>query len=1024
MNITVTTEKRFEADIESFLISDKGGYTKGNGIYDPKLGVYPDKLISFIKRTQPRGWAVFERQNEMDPVRKFCAAFNNACDMDGVLHVLRNGFKHRGTTFRVCYFKPESSLNETAQIQYAENEIECYRQWHYSADTKKSVDMALTVNGIPVFAFELKNQYTGQNVDHAKAQWMYDRDPREVCFQFNKRILVYFCVDHTEVWMTTKLAGKDTCFLPFNQGSNGAGADGGAGNPPNPDGYPTAYLWESVFQKDSMMDIIQKFINLQKGKTLIFPRYHQLDVVRKLVADVRENGAGKNYLIQHSAGSGKSNSIAWTAYRLASLFDENNKPVFSSVIVVTDRTVLDAQLQETISGFDHKLGAIETIGEDKNSQDLKTAINGGVRIIVTTLQKFPEIYTEVDKANGRCFAVIVDEAHNSQTGSSALKLKTALADTGEALREYAEQEGLAEEEVDSEDRLVKEMIAQGRHKNLSFFAFTATPKATTLEMFGQEREDGAFHPFHVYSMRQAIEEGFILDVLQNYMTYNTCFRIAKTVTDNPDVPSSRAAKVIRKYQELHPYNISQKSQIIVETFRDTTRHKINGKGKMMVVTSSRLAAVRYYHEIKRYIDEKKYDDVDILVAFSGAIDDGGEEYTETKLNVRKDGSHIAESQTKAEFHDHFNVLIVAERYQTGFDEPLLHTMIVDKKLKNVKAVQTLSRLNRTCEGKTDTFVLDFVNKAEDIKDAFQPFYQETFLQEEVNADLLYQTQRELRAYGIYSDEDIEAFTKEYYKKGRQDERAMGRMSSILLPVSNRYNKKTQNERYQFRRQVRNLIKWYSYISQILRMFDKELQKEYVFCSYLIGLLPKDAEEPIDLDGKLKLEYYKLQKTFQGEIALEEAKTAYVPAKHKGVKGLDEKTPLDEVIAKINEKFKGNFTEGDRVILSALRDKLLSDKKLKKMAQSSDPQIFAESIFPKAFGAAAQDGYMEAQESYQSLFEDTAKYHAVMSVLAEVVYREMRKKEMKALDESGDCAYEVRKELSMVAEDSVPYGDRN
>lgn len=367
------------------------------------------------------------------------------------------------------------------------------------------------------------------------------------------------------------------------------------------------------------------------------------------------------------------------------------------------------------------------------------------------------------------------------------------------------------------------------------------------------------------------------------------------------------------------------------------------------------------------------------------------------------------------------MLIVAEKYQTGFDEPLLHTMIVDKKLKNVKAVQTLSRLNRTCEGKTDTFVLDFVNKAEDIKDAFQPFYQETFLQEEVNADLLYQTQRELRAYGIYSDEDIEAFTKEYYKKGRQDDRAMGRMSSILLPVSNRYNKKTQNERYQFRRQVRNLIKWYSYISQILRMFDKELQKEYVFCSYLIGLLPKDPVELIDLEGKLKLEYYKLQKTFQGEIVLEEAKTVYVPAKHKGVKGMDEKTPLDEVIAKINEKFKGNFTEGDKVILSALRDKLLSDKKLKKMAQSSDPQIFVESIFPKAFGTAAQDGYMEAQESYQSLFEDTAKYNAIMSALAEVVYQEMRKKDIKALDESGAYTYEIPQNFSMVAEPPIQYG---
>ena len=349
-------------------------------------------------------------------------------------------------------------------------------------------------------------------------------------------------------------------------------------------------------------------------------------------------------------------------------------------------------------------------------------------------------------------------------------------------------------------------------------------------------------------------------------------------------------------------------------------------------------------------------------------------------------------------------------------------MIVDKKLKNVKAVQTLSRLNRTCEGKTDTFVLDFVNKAEDIKDAFRPFYQETFLQEEVNADLLYQTQRELRAYGIYSDEDIEAFTDEYYKKGRQDDRAMGRMSSILLPVSNRYNRKTQNERYQFRRQVRNLIKWYSYISQILRMFDKELQKEYVFCSYLIGLLPKDPVELIDLEGKLKLEYYKLQKTFQGEIVLEEAKTVYVPAKHKGVKGMDEKTPLDEVIAKINEKYKGNFTEGDKVILSALKDRLLSDRKLRRMAQSSDPQIFVESIFPKAFGTVAQDGYMEAQESYQSLFEDTAKYNAIMSALAEVVYRELRKKGTKISEKSEAYTYGMPQNLSMVAEQSMMYGD--
>jgi len=1007
MGIEVTTEKRFEEDIESFFISPAGGYTKGADTYDSVLGVYENTLIDFIQKTQPKEWARFENQNKVDPARKFCLTFNTACDTDGLIYVLRHGFKHRGITFRVCYFKPESSLNQTAAAQHAANVINCNRQWYYSSDSNKSVDMVLVLNGIPVFAFELKNQYTGQNADHAKRQWMYDRDPREICFQFNKRILAYFCVDHTEVWMTTKLAGKDTYFLPFNQGSAGAGNDGDQGNPPNPNGYPTAYLWETVFQKDSMMDILQKFIHLQvqeekkllpdggekiiKKKALIFPRYHQLDVVRKLIRDVRANGAGHNYLIQHSAGSGKSNSIAWTAYRLASLHDEDNKPVFSSVVVVTDRTVLDVQLQETISSFDHTLGAVETIGEDKNSKDLRDAINDGVRIIVTTLQKFPVIYQEVDKVSGRNYAIIVDEAHSSQTGSSALKLKAALADTEDALREYAEIEGKREEELDPDDKLMQEMIVHGKHKNLSFFAFTATPKDKTLELFGTEYEDGSFRPFHSYSMRQAIEEGFILNVLQNYMTYDTCFKIAKTTEDNPDVPSSRAAKVIRKYQELHPYNISQKSRIIVETFLNTTRLKIGGRGKMMVITSSRLAAVRYYHEVKRYIQEKQYDDIDILVAFSGAVKDGDEEYTESKLNMRKDGSHISETQTKAEFHDNFNVLIVAEKYQTGFDEPLLHTMIIDKKLKGVKAVQTLSRLNRTCPGKTDTFALDFVNTKEDILAAFQPFYQETFLQQEVNVDLIYQTQKELRGYGIYTDVDIEAFAKEYFHYDKQDRNAMGRMTSALKPVAGRYNNKTPDERYQFRRQLRSLIKWYGYISQVVRMFDKDLHKEYAFCSYLIDLLPVEVVDMIDLEGKLKLEYYKLQKTFDGAIMLGEAKGVYEPVKQKGALGLDPKEPLDEIIEKINKRYKGSFTDGDKVLLTALRDKLMGDKKLVKMAKSSDPQIFTESIFPKAFGEAAQDSYMESQDTYMTLFEDKSKYDAIMGALAQVIYREMRKK---------------------------------
>ena len=986
----ITTEKRFEEDIESFLLTEEGGYTKTTDTYDPAVGLYTNTLISFIQATQPKEWTRFVNTCNSDPVRKFCLAFNNACDTDGLIAVLRHGFKHRGITFRVCYFKPESHLNKTATALYEQNICNVVRQWHYSAENKKSVDMVLVFNGIPVFALELKNQYTAQNVDNAKTQWMYDRDPRELCFQFNKRILAYFCVDHTDVFMTTKLAKGDTYFLPFNQGSNGAGNDGGKGNPANLNGYPTAYLWEDVLQKDSALDIIQKFIHCKDNKVLIFPRFHQLDVVRKLIADVKEHGTGVNYLIQHSAGSGKSNSIAWTAYRLASLHDENNRPVFASVIIVTDRTVLDRQLQDTISSFDHTLGTVETIGEGKTSKDLRDAINGGSRIIVTTLQKFPVIYSEVENTVGKGFAVIVDEAHSSQTGSSAIKLKTALADTEQALREYAEIEGKAEDEIDRNDKLLQEMIVHGKHKNLSFFAFTATPKGQTLEMFGTELSDGSFHPFHIYSMKQAIQEGFIMDVLQNYMTYHTCFKIAKTIPDNPEVPASRAAKVIRRFEELHPYNISQKAQIIVETFLSTTAKAIGGKGKMMVVTSSRLAAVRYYHEVKRYIEEKGYTNVDVLVAFSGAIKDGGDEYTEGSLNVRKDGSHISEEQTKAEFHENFNVLIVAEKYQTGFDEPLLHTMIVDKKLRGVKCVQTLSRLNRICPGKNDTFILDFVNTADDIQDAFQPFYQETSLSQEVNVDLIYKLQKELQGYNIYSVNDIEAFCNIYYSDKKQDSTMMGKMTSALKPVADRYNAKAADDRYNFRRQVRSYIKWYGYISQVCRMFDAEMQKEYVFCSYLLRLLPAEPVKMIDLEGALKLEFYKLEQTFKGEIGLMDQSGVYEPTGGKGKTVPEQKEPLEEVIQKINELFAGDFTDADRVMLYALHDRLKDDAKLRKVARTSDPQVFAESIFPKTFDEVAQDSYVEQTEAFTSLFQNKSKYKAIMSALASMLYREFNR----------------------------------
>ena len=999
-------EKQFESNIEAFLISPAGGYEKATDAgYTSSSGMELDihTLVGFVKATQPIMWQRFEKQCNSDPYKKFYKCFEDAVQMDGLLSVMRHGFKHRGMDFKVCYFKPESTLNDVAVKRYEQNVCQCIRQWHYSEQNNNSVDMMLAINGIPVVAIELKNQLTGQTVDNAKLQWQYDRDQREPAFWLNHRILAYFAVDLYEAWMTTELKGTDTYFLPFNQGSNGAGNDGGAGNPQaEDDNYVTSYIWENVLQKDSLLDIIQKFISFEvkiekkdgknvTKKRLIFPRFHQLDVVRKLIADVRENGSGKNYLIQHSAGSGKSNSIAWTAYRLASLHNDDNEPVFTSVVIVTDRRNLDAQLQETITGFDHTLGSVCAIDEKKSSKDLRDALNAGKRIIVTTLQKFPVIYEEVDDTTDKRFAIIVDEAHSSQTGSSAMKLKTALADVSDALKEYAELEGKAEDELlDDNDRLVREMISHGKHKNLSFFAFTATPKGATLEMFGTEWNDGSYHPFHVYSMRQAIEEGFILDVLQNYTTYRTCYQIAKNTEDNPDVPQSKALKVIRKYEELHPYNIQQKSAIIVETFRNVTKQKIKGKGKMMVVTSSRLAAVRYYHEIKNYLELNGYHDVEILAAFSGSIKDPDDqkeiEWTESKLNG------VNESQTKQVFHDEGNILIVAEKYQTGFDEPLLHTMIVDKKLRGVKAVQTLSRLNRTHPDKQDTFIIDFVNTKEDILKAFQPFYQETSLSQEINTDLIYKTQKMLRAFKVYTDADIEKVNKIYFDEDkRKANKIQAAVTNVLLPIQREYNVLNPEQRYQFRKLCRTFVKWYGYITQITRMFDKQMHNEYIFCAYLEKILPADPTVMFDLGNRVKLNYYNLEKTFEGSINLvKEEKGVYEPAKlKKPVKMTETLSPLEQVIEKINQQYAGNFTEGDRVVITALHQKLKNNKKLIKSAKTDGRQIFEKNIFPQLFDDAAQEAYVESTETYTKLFEDAGKYRAIMSALAQAMFDEMK-----------------------------------
>lgn len=1026
-----TKEKNLEEDIEAFLCSPAGGFLKcadkhsllyvEDGTYQMVGGGYMEHrdraldaatLVNFIQTTQPKAWERFERMCNSDSTAKFAKVFNDAVDRLGMVAVLKHGFKHRGIPFKVVFFKPESGLNESAADRYSKNVCRCIRQFHFAETGNQTIDMVLDVNGIPLVGIELKDQFTGQDVENAMRQWREDRDPRCRCLKFNTRMVAFFAVDLESVYMTTKLEGAKTFFLPFNQGSAGAGNDGGAGNPANPDGYATSHLWEVALQKDSLLDIVNKFLHLEvkeeteidargnevkrKKERIIFPRYHQLDSVRKVIADVRANGTGKNYLVQHSAGSGKSNSIAWTAYRLASLFVDDT-PLFDSVVVVTDRRVLDSQLQETISGFDHAIGSVVTIGKDKTSADLRDAINGGARLIVSTLQKFPVIYEQVE-SEGKRFAIIVDEAHSSQTGTSALKLKSALADKHDALEEYAEIEAEAEEAAaDWEDQLADELASHGRHKNLTFVAFTATPKEQTLEMFGDEWPDGSFHPFHVYSMRQAIEEGFIMDPLANYVSYSEAVELARTVPDNPDVPSSPTLKLLRKYKELHPYALGQKAEIIVETFRNVTHTKIRGKGKMMVVTASRLATVRYYHEIKRYMQKKGYDDIEVLVAFSGAISDpadgpDGPEYTEPAINVGHDGQRVAESQTKAEFHNYGDVLVVAEKYQTGFDEPLLHTLVVDKKLKDVKAVQTLCRVNRIHPDKEDTYILDFVNKPEDIQKAFERFYTETSLSEQINTDLLYQVQTDIRGYGLYDESDIEAAAEIIFTdgKGKSQSNVQGKLAAVLKPAVARYNELDDDERYQVRRKVRSFCKWYTYITQIVRMFDRDLHKEYVYLSYLRHLL-KVEKIPVEaVDDKVEMRFYKLKQEFEGSISLEPGGGVLDPGgAAKTVTPDKKRDPLQVLVDKFNEQWAGNFTEGDRVVIDTLWKRIAENPQVADTIRRDGRQVFESSLLPKVFDEEARRAYVENTDSFTSLFEDSEKYRAMMSAIGQLLVEKFK-----------------------------------
>ncbi|MCL2006572.1 MAG: DEAD/DEAH box helicase family protein [Treponema sp.] len=1018
------SEKRFEADIETFLLSEEGGYKSlPSSAFDRKKGLFFDTFLLFIQNTQPRQWKRYQTVYASgNPTEELYKRFDECVRNDGLISVLRKGIEDRGVKFDIAYFEPASSLNPELIEKYNSNILTCTRQFHYSPDNNNSIDMVLSLNGIPLIALELKDHLTGQTVDNAKHQYMYDRDPKELCFGFNRRILVYFAVDTYEVYMTTELKKEQTYFLPFNRGSNGAGNVGGSGNPANSEGYTTAYLWEYILQKNNLLKLLQRYISVQtiesteikngikskkKSTRIIFPRYHQFDVVEKIIEDCLHYGSGKNYLIQHSAGSGKSNSIAWLTYKLASLYNNNNELLFSSVIIITDRKVLDKQLQDTVSGFDHKAGLVECIDESKTSQDLKKAINDNKKIIITTLQKFPVIFDQVNDPKGRNFAIIVDEAHSSQTGHSARKLKTALADTTEAEQEFADYLSAAEtapdygDDDDEQDIIVKhflnaQMLTQGRHKNLSFFAFTATPKQKTIDMFGVKQPDKRSKAFHVYSMRQAIEEGFILDVLKNYVTVEQYFKIARKTTENKEYKESPAIKAIMKYYASHKKVVSDIVAVIVEKFREVTLTKINGKAKAMVVCPSRKDAVRFYNAIKAYVQKKKYTDVNVLIAFSGKVELDGLEYEEAKLNKTSNGKRITEQGLPEYFAgDEFNTLVVADKYQTGFDEPKLHTMFILKKLNSVKAVQTLSRLNRTEKGKNDTFIMDFVNTTVEIQKSFQPFYEETILGGEFNINNVYDTKNKLLNFHLFNEDDIESFIKLYTKK-EQTPTDLGKLTSIFNPIRDRFSNLTKEQKIEYKDLIKSFTRFYSYITQLIRMFDTNLHKTYLFCEYLGKVLPKFENENVNLDDKIKLEFSNIKQTFSGEITLKKSpdnkENVLKPIGDKGMKKRTEKVDLlQNIINKINIAFEGKFDDGDRVIVEAIYNRIISDdnKQLKRQAKNNTVEMFTSSIFPQTFEETAMDCYNNQTEAFTKLFENKQFFNTVMNVLGNALYNSLR-----------------------------------
>ena len=915
----------------SYLDMKPSGYNRRQSEdYDGSFCLVPQDVLDFVLATQPQVWKRLTQHHGEQAAEQFLKRLSSEIGRRGALDVLRNGIKDMGCRFRLAYFRPASGLNEETGRLYRGNLFSVVRQLHYSEKNNKSLDLALFLNGIPIFTAELKNPLTGQTVQDAIHQYRTDRDPREPLFAHG-RCLAHFAVDPELVYVTTHLTGPKTHFLPFNQGKFG-----GAGNPPVPpsrSGYPTSYLWEESWAPDSVLDLVRQFIHeveevdergRKTGKrSLIFPRYQQLDCVRRLVGDARRQGTGQRYLIQHSAGSGKTFTIAWLAHQLSTLHGADDRRVFDSIVVISDRRVLDRQLQTAMRQFEQTLGVVENI--DTTSRQLKEALESGKTIIVTTLQKFPVIAQEIGELPGQRFALIVDEAHSSQSGEGTQGPKDVLASRTLEEAEAEEAGGEMSEEEELDNAALAQMARRQQAENVSTFAFTATPKPKTLELFGRRRTDGSFVPFHLYSMRQAIEEGFILDVLESYTTYKAYWKLFKTVEDDPRYDKAKAAYLLRSFVDLHPHAISEKVRIMVEHFMAKSQNEIGGRAKAMIVTRSRLHAVRYKLAVERHLGELG-SPFKALVAFSGTVEDGGISYTESGMNG------IPEVQTAKTFEGpEYRLLIVANKFQTGFDQPLLHTMYVDKKLGGVNAVQALSRLNRTHRDKGSTMVIDFANEADEIKAAFQPYYETTILSEATDPNLPYEIQTRLRTFPVFTDEDVDAFARVFFSA----EATQDQLYAALAAAIDRFSSLPEDEQQDFRGQLTDYVRLYSFLAQVLTFLDADLEKLYVFARHLRRLLTVDREElPREIQQNIDMESYRIQQTSSGKVGLERRGDRLDPVRTKepGQITEEELEALSRIIADLNERFGIELGPEHRITLGRMMERLEEDAALEVAAR--------------------------------------------------------------------------------------------